>query len=235
MQAHTKRLRLPAIAKCCAVLCESSESLWRAFQFPPPVPQGAEYGGLCRRRHNARAECRAAPGAFFDGRRRYRLARRKSFLRPTVLRRVSCVCGRCGAAKRALYPRCRLRRKYAPHLASAVCGTRDGTVSCCLRVGRMCADIWSGFAFPVPLLPSKKCELEGAITARCFIYPNGTALLLRTVGRTRLPRGSCGCKSRRRGSVKYTCGTPKAACFTQKSGLGTVPGLFLSALPTRLA
>ena len=105
----------------------------------------------------------------------------------------------------------------------------------CLRVGRMCADIWSGFAFPVPLLPSKKCELEGAITARCFIYPNGTALLLRTVGRTRLPRGSCGCKSRRRGSVKYTCGTPKAACFTQKSGLGTVPGLFLSALPTRLA
>ena len=174
MQAHTKRLRLPAIAKCCAVLCESSESLWRAFQFPPPVPQGAEYGGLCRRRHNARAECRAAPALF---------------RRPT---------------------------RYG-------------------LVGRMCADIWSGFAFPVPLLPSKKCELEGAITARCFIYPNGTALLLRTVGRTRLPRGSCGCKSRRRGSVKYTCGTPKAACFTQKSGLGTVPGLFLSALPTRLA
>ena len=52
---------------------------------------------------------------FFDG-RRGTACRRKSFLRPTVLRRVSCVCGRCGAAKRALYPRCRLRRKYAPHL-----------------------------------------------------------------------------------------------------------------------
>lgn len=115
MQAHTKRLRLPAIAKCCAVLCESSESLWRAFQFPPPVPQGAEYGGLCRRRHNARAECRAAPGAFSTA-DAVRLAVGNRFLRPTVLRRVSCVCGRCGAAKRALYPRCRLRRKYAPHL-----------------------------------------------------------------------------------------------------------------------
>lgn len=30
--------------------------------------------------------------------------------------------------------------------------------------------------------------------------------------------------------MKYTCGTPKAACFTQKSGLGTVPGLFLVGL-----
>lgn len=234
MQAHTKRLRLPAIAKCCAVLCESSESLWRAFQFPPPVPQGAEYGGLCRRRHNARAECRAAP-ALFRRPTRYGLPSEIVFTphgappRFLCLRAVrSCEAGFVPALSSA-YKICAapLRLLYAAQETERFLG--------CLRVGRMCADIWSGFAFPVPLLPSKKCELEGAITARCFIYPNGTALLLRTVGRTRLPRGSCGCKSRRRGSVKYTCGTPKAACFTQKSGLGTVPGLFLSALPTRLA
>lgn len=114
MRAHRKRLRLLAIAKCCAVLCESSESLWRAFQFPP----------LCRKARNT-AECAdggitparnaALHRRFFDG-LRGTTRRRKSFLRPTVLRRVSFACGRCGAAKLALYPRCRLHRKYAPRL-----------------------------------------------------------------------------------------------------------------------
>lgn len=123
---------------------------------------------LCRKARNT-ADCAdggitparsaALHRRFFDG-RRSTTCRRKSFLRPTVLRRVSCACGRCGAAKLALYPRCRLRRKYAPHLC--VCcmrhKRRNGFFGC-LRVGRMCADIWNGSAFPVPPLSNEKMRI----------------------------------------------------------------------------
>lgn len=230
MRAHRKRLRLLTIAKCCAVLCESSESLWRAFQFPP-VPQGVEYGGLCRRRHNARAECRAAP-ALFRRPAQYDLPSEIVLTPHGAPPRLLCLWAvrscEVGFGTRAVVCVENMRRTSA----SAVCGTRDGTV---FRLPSGRADVrgyLERLCFSRPAASEQKSELEGAIAARCLISPDGTALLLRTVGRTRLPRGSCGCKSRRRGSVKRTCGTPRSACFTQKSGLGTVPGLFLSALPT---
>lgn len=149
MQAHTKRLRLPAIAKCCAVLCESSESLWRAFQFPPPVPQGAEYGGLCRRRHNARAECRAAPGAFSTA-DAVRLAVGNRFYAPRCSAAFLVFAGgaelRSGLCTRAVVCVENMRRTSA----SAVCGTRDGTVS------------W---------LPSGWADVRGYLERLCFSRP----------------------------------------------------------------
>lgn len=148
MQAHTKRLRLPAIAKCCAVLCESSESLWRAFQFPPPVPQGAEYGGPCRRRHNARAECRAAPALLTAY--AVRLAVGNRFYAPRCTAASLVLAGgaelRSGLCSRAVVCIENMRRASA----SAVCGTRDGTVSC---------------------LPSGRADVRRYLERLCFSRP----------------------------------------------------------------
>lgn len=160
-------------------------------------------------------------GRFFDG-RRGTACRRKSFLRPTVLRRVSCVCGRCGAAKRALYPRCRLRRKYAPHLCV-----------CCMRHKRRngflaafglggCARIFgAALLFPSRCFRAKNANWKAQSQHAALYIQTGRRFCFALSGGRVCRAEAAGCKSRRRGSVKYTCGTPKAACFTQKSGLGT--------------
>ena len=134
MRAHRKRLRLLTIAKCCAVLCESSESLWRAFQFP------------------LRAARRGIPrctGAFSTA-DTVRLAAGNRSYAP-----------RCSAASLVLAGGAELRsglcacavvciENMRRASASAVCGTRDGTIF---------------------RLPSGRADVRGYVERLCFSRP----------------------------------------------------------------
>ena len=92
--------------------------------FSPPVPQCAEYGGLCRRRHNARAECRAAPALLTAYAVRLAVGNRSYAPRCSAASLV--LAGgaelRSGLCARAVVCIENMRRVSA----SAVCGTKVG-------------------------------------------------------------------------------------------------------------
>lgn len=168
MQAHRKRLWLPAIIKMShCTLRKLGIPMAGVSVSPPPVPQGAEYGGPCRRRHNARAECRAAPALLTAY--AVRLAVGNRFYAPRCTAASLVLAGgaelRSGLCSRAVVCIENMRRDSA----SAVCGTRDGTVSC-LPSGR--ADVrryLERVCFSRPAASEQKSVLEGAIAARCLI------------------------------------------------------------------
>ena len=122
-----------------------------------PVPQGVEYGGPCRRRHNALAECRAAPALLTAY--AVRLAVGNRFYAPRCSASSHVLAGgaelRSWLCTRAVVCFENMRRALRPLYAAQ----KTERFLVCLRVGRMCADIWSGFAFPVPPLSSKKMRI----------------------------------------------------------------------------
>ena len=163
MQAHRKRLRLPAIIKMSHCTLRKLGIPMTGISVFSPVPQGAEYGGLCRRRHNARAECRAAP-ALFRRPAQYDLPPEIVFTPHGAPPRFLCL--RSWLCTRAVVCIENMRRASA----SAVCGTRDGTVFSAAFGSGGCARIFgTALLFPSRRFRTKKCELEGAITARCLI------------------------------------------------------------------
>lgn len=148
MQAHRKRHRLPAIIKMSHCTLRKLGIPMTGISVFSPVPQGAEYGGPCRRRHNARAECRAAPALLTAY--AVRLAVGNRFYAPRCSAAFLVFAGgaelRSGLCVRAVVCVENMRRASA----SDVCGTRDGTVSC---------------------LPSGRADVRRYLERVCFSRP----------------------------------------------------------------
>lgn len=139
----------------------------------PPVPQGVEYGGLCRRRHNARAECRAAP-ALFRRPAQYDLPSEIVLTPHGAPPRLLCLWAvrscEVGFGTRAVVCVENMRRTSA----SAVCGTKDGTAFSAAFGSGGCARICgAALLFPSRRFRAKKANWKAQSQRAALYLPMG--------------------------------------------------------------